>query len=533
MTNRFAYRQYFNSFTHNTMMKKYLIRFSLLTAVVLGLWGCSRLDDFTNASLEFDGEYASAILNSHIEIGDIVGELDSSTTIELDDDGLIHLIYRGDFTQRSSDDVFASIPQIPLPVLDTFYPFPYTAPNGMILDYVLLKTANILVNAQTTMTEDIDLMIELPEVLHPETGETYKYFTTMEYEGEATTSALFGMNIAGWELHPDAGAINIRYVATDQSGNRIFLDNLYFLFQNFTASYLQGYFGQEVYDLPHDTIIIDFFDRWISGGVEFADPIINLTVENAFGFPVRTESNFMNIWTVDGDILPLQSDFLDNGIDFNYPSLTEVGESKFTYFNFNKDNSNIEDLFSVKPIAVDYDIDALANPDGDPSLIGWATDSSFFTIEVFVDLPVYGNTNFFTVRQDAELDFNEDLEFADYAVLKIVTENNIPMDIGMQLYFEAADSTVLDSLFDTPIANILPEHTIVRAAGTDSDGVSNSTSFNEIEIEIPRDKFEAFKNSANLAFFLVMNNEGGEFVKLFDKDDLQMNVGMRLGISQE
>ena len=130
------------------------------------------------------------------------------------------------------------------------------------------------------------------------------------------------------------------------------------LFQNFKASYLEGYLGQEPYDLPRDTIIIDFFDRWIDGTVTFANPSINVEVENSFGLPVRSVFNVMEIWNQDGSVLPVQSDILNTGVDFNYPALDEVGESKFTSFSLNKDNSNIVDIFSNRPIAVDYDLDA-------------------------------------------------------------------------------------------------------------------------------------------------------------------------------
>jgi hypothetical protein len=509
-------------------------------AIFLGLvllplvWSCQQWDNFSGAELNFDGEYATALLHAKIEVSDILGEVDSSTTITLDEEGLVHFIYQGDFTQRTSDDVFASIPQFPLPVIDTFFAFPYSAPNGMVLEYALLKSANITFACQSNFEENLELEIELPEVIHPQTGETYKYSTNLNYTGSLPVSGAGSMNLSEWNLSPDNGQLHVRYTALKANGERVALDNFFMIFSNFKASYIQGYLGNELYDLPRDTIIIDFFDNWIAGGVTFADPVMHLSVENAFGIPVRSVSNHVNIWTLDGSTLSLESDALENGIDFAYPALDEVGEVKITEFEFNNSNSNIGDLFSIKPIAVDYDLDALGNPDSDQSVTGFATDSSFFTVNMYVDLPVHGTANMFTVGEDFEMDgeLGDDYDFADYIILKIISENNIPLDMGVQLYFKDSTGMVLDSLFDLPLAQIIPEKTLVSAAGVNAEGQAISTSYNEVEVELPSEKIDAFRQMRILQLVTIFNNDPGTTIKLFEEDNVNVKVGMRAGISK-
>lgn len=516
-------------------MKKNTLKFSFLFLLVFSfLFGCQKFDDLGNASLEFDGDYATALFTANVEIGDIVGELDSSTTVELDQEGLLHLIYEGEFTQGSSSDVFASIPLFPVLVLDTLYSFPYAAPNGMILEFVRLKSATITFGCESYFTEEIDLEIEFPELKHPDTGETYKHVTTIAPSDGITASLGAGsFDLTGWEMTPNNDQLFIRYTALLPDGTRVELDNFIMLFQNFKASYFQGYLGQEPYTLPRDTIEIDFFDRWIDGTVEFAEPSINIEVENSFGLPVRSIFNVMNIWNLDGSIVPVESTVLTTGIDFNYPALDEVGESKFTYFSLNKDNSNIEDVFSNRPIAVDYDLDALGNPDADQSITGFATDSSFFSVFVFVDLPMIATTNNFTIRTDIEIEdeLGEDYEFADYITLKILSENNIPVDLGLQMYFEDENGGILDSLFDAPLNSILPEQAVIKAAGVDANGYSISTTYNEIEIDIPREKFDAFSQMKNLGLVTILDNAPDEVVRFYDENDVLLKVGVRAGIS--
>ncbi len=501
----------------------------------LFLSSCSRMDDFSNASLEFDGEYAVPLFTADITIDDILGELDSLTSIELDTDGLVHLIYRGQFTQKSSTDVFASVPIFPISVTDTFYAFPYQAPGGIILDHVIMKTGSITYSMQSSFTEDLTLEIELPQVTDPITGETLKSTNVITYTGSTPVSVTGVMDLTGWKLQPDNNNINIRYTALKANGDRVILDNVFMLFQNFEASYIQGYLGQEIYDLDRDTIYVDFFDRWIGGGITFADPVIHMDVENSFGLPVRSIANLLEVWTLEGDRLTVTGDPITDGLDFAYPSLQEVGESKFSNFVLDKTNSNIIDVFSQKPIALDYDFDALGNPDGDQSIIGFATDSSFFSVQVFIDLPVHGTANLFTVITDIELgaDLEEDYEFADYAILKFNSENTIPMDIGLQLYFKDIDGNVLDSLYDLPLSQILPEKRFIKGASIDADGYSNSTENNSIEVEVPREKFEAFKQSETLGLITVFDNNPEDVVRLTNTVGTRIEVGIKVGISQE
>ncbi len=507
--------------------------FGLILTLVA--FGCQRLDDFSNASLDFDGEYAAPLFTADINVDDIIGDLDSLTSIEIDEDGLVHLIYRGDFTQRSSTDIFASLPFLPITLSDTVTLFDYEAPNGMVLDYVIFKSGDIKFACDSPFDEDIDLEIEFPDIFDPITGETFKINNTLAYNGTTPVNLQQSVPLVGLRLVPENPYLVVKYTATKQNGERVFLNNFFLSFWFPEASYIQGYLGQELYDLPRDTIFVDFFDRWIGGGITFANPVIHMDVENSFGLPVRSVAHFLDLWTLDGQILPITGEPIANGLDFAYPSLEEVGESKHSHFVLDKDNSNVVDVFAQKPIALDYDFDALGNPDADESLIGFATDSSFFTVHVFIDLPVYGTANMFTVISDVDIETNieEDYEFADYATLKFISENEIPMDIGLQLYFKDENGNKIDSLFDLPLAQILPEKTFIKAAGIDADGFSNSTTYNELEIEVPREKFDAFKQTNILGLVTVFDNDVNDVVRMTNKDDVRIKVGIKAGIDNE
>ena len=70
--------------------------------------------------------------------------------------------------------------------------------------------------------------------------------------------------------------------------------------------------------------------------------------------------------------------------------LFRSGQEKRTEVVFDKDNSISRIFWNIYPNTLDYDIDAISNPDQIPDLIGFTTDSSYFRIGLQVELPLYG-----------------------------------------------------------------------------------------------------------------------------------------------
>ena len=69
----------------------------------------------------------------------------------------------------------------------------------------------------------------------------------------------------------------------------------------------------------------------------------------------------------------------------------------FFYTFHKRTNSNIDVVLGSGPIAIDYDVNADTNPEEDPSIRGFITDSSYYKVQVDVELPMYGNAiDFFT-----------------------------------------------------------------------------------------------------------------------------------------
>ncbi len=505
------------------------LRYPLLfLATLLAFSACKKYEVDEVEIGAYDAEYAIPLINTSATLQDVLENFDSTTFIQFSDDNLIILNYKGDVNSKTSDDLFQVLSEyelIPIPLEDTATFIPYEPVDGVDLDYAILKSGTLKWGFQSHHTEPVEVTLTLPSM----TKNGIPFSAIMSGPGYSGTGDPFpifdlnGIDLTGYRLEAVNDTIYINYVAHRlNSGIMDTLSSCGITFENLVASYIEGYLGNDLYDLDRDTIEIDFFENWTRGDVYFEDPKLTVTVENSFGLPVRSKANIVNVHTADDQVLALESIYLDS-ININYPSLSEVGEVKYTYFDFNKENSNVDELLGANPVAVDYDMDAVPNPDSITSIRGFMTDSSYFNAQVEVELPVYGTASGFEARDTFEIDM--DMEDATHAEFKIVAENEIPLDVGVQLYFANDDNVIIDSL-------LAADEILMAAAPVDADGKSTMAAekitfslFDEARFDGVRSATKLFMN----ARFSTLNN-GAQSVKVFADNEVRIRVGMKLGI---
>ena len=444
---------------------------------LLTIISCIKLDQ--NADYVYDKddvELAVPLFVSHLTIPSLVDASDGLVTMTIGADGLVTIIYSGKVIEQSSFQIFPPIPGIlDVPLIDSisFIPIPLT--NSDVIDEAVIGETNIDFNFSTLLNDIITITVTIPQLI--KNGNIFSAEFTIDNSnggnGSITTPQV---SIEGFTLFPENNGLSINYNARRSSGDRILLDNASMGFDLFRFKYVEGKFGFRTFDVQGDIINIDIFNYWKAGNVSFSDPKVILNVVNAFGLLTKSKVNSMNILTVDNESLTLESPILDQGIDFDFPSLDEVGESKTTSVEFNKGNSNIRELFEQRANKVSYDIDALINSEN-PEFLGFLTDSSFFRINVTVNLPLDGNIN------DLVLTDNTDLDLTTYENIKEVEfklniSNAYPVKMMVQAYFLDESDNPIDSLF-------AGEGISIEEAEINEDGDVISTA--ELDLLIPID----------------------------------------------
>lgn len=502
------------------------IAIAVLTTLLLGCQAIGDLEDLESA--QYEAEYAVPLIDARFSLRETLENFEDLNTIYVDEEGVIHFQYFGDLLTQNSDTLFERINNqiggIPIPVTSKRMPLQLGG-AGLEFDRLEFKGGHFIWGLQNQYDEVVEVTLTLPEV--KKDGEPIVLNQTVGEMG-TFTNAFVPFDLTGYDVitDPVTDSIYVEYELLRADGTPGEIGLLFISFDSLEFEYMEGFMGIEAHK-GVDIIEIDFFDDWIKGDIYFADPRVTFLVENSFGVPTRSKVNEFEVYTVTGDTLQLTGDYVDEGIDFPYPTLDQVGQIATGGFEFNKNNSNIDEILGAGPLAIYYDVDAVTNPDSNTTIRGFITDDSYYDVTVEVDLPLYGTAVDFLAKDTFELSFGE-YENVDRIEFKMVAENELPLDVRIQGYFLDADGVVLDSLFTE-------RSTIIAAAEVDEAGNALGAKEQITFIDFPAERLDKVRDTERLSlsasFFTT--DDGRPSVTILDKYNLSVRMGAILGVTGE
>lgn len=502
------------------------IKILSIVVLILSFIVIQSCSDYNNlnsiANGKEDVELAIPLINTEFSINDFTGD-DSpeNFSLRIDEDDRVTLIYVGDVVRQNVSAIFPPVPFFFVELLDTVQTDPVPFKEDQRVDKAIFGETNLNVSFTSQFTEDVDVTVTIPQLTKG--GEVFSFDVTVPYEGTSPVNFISDLvSVEGWTLESEESVITIMYDARLADGSRQKFTEARLSFDLIVFDYIEGYFGSEVFDIKGDFIAIGVLDNWVSGGLAFEDPKVKIAVQNSFGFPVRSLFNKMQVVTTTGDLLDMESEIIDNNVDFAYPALDEPGVVKTTKFSFNRDNSNIVDLFKEKVRRVTYDIDAGANPDMDESVVGFVNKDSYFLVNVDVELPLEGTINNLVLQDTVDLDLN-DLGDVTSAEFKTVIANDFPADITLQSYFYDENDVLLDSLFKERL--LIPAATVDLTTGRALPGeeVINYEDFVE-------DRFDKLESGKKVLVNVKINTQQASSGPLWIYNDygIRFKVGAKL-----
>ena len=501
----------------NTLL---FVLFSLFTVI-----SC-RIVPFDDVSLAGQSEWAVPLIDSKKSVSDLVKGFDKEAFLQIAPDGLLILHYKGNFVAQSSLDIFASLRNLVYPLSDTVTALPFQVPNGIDIDYVDAKKGQLILGLRGVANELFSVTLKIPQMT--KNGAIFtKTF------GLSQLPYLETIDMAGWHFEPANGSINIIYDARRLTNNeRVNISAVGGLagiqIKDFEFSLVKGYFGKSTFDAPRDTIEMDFIKNLNQGEIRFEDPKMTLTLENSFGIPVRAISKVAEVISINGQHLALKN-AITEGVDINYPSINEIGQTKKTVFVLDKNNSNLVDIISSNPRAIDYDIDGITNPTENRTLRGFMTDSSSYKLQVEVDLPIYGSAKNFTILDTFDFSIKK-YDKLTSAALKVVTDNGLPVDIGLQGFFVGANGIIIDSFYNKTASAL-----VLKGAPVGANGLPTSIQKQESLIELDAVKLKKILPAIKIVVRLAISttNNGTVPVKLIKTQDVRIQIGLKFGVKQE
>lgn len=486
--------------------------------VLISMNSCNK--DFDNLEVKSDAEYAFPLFYGDLNLKQIIEKSGDSLALLIGPNGEMSFKYSGDIVSRTSKEIYSQIPPIPALIVDTFFGVPIKLNNNITLKKANISDGTVFFTYKSFHTQDLTVKITIPEL--KKNGKSWTTTRFLNYTGTSPiTDIILPSSVAGYVLDLPSDSLHIRYEAIKADGMRDTVSSFAMLANSLKFSYMEGYFGNEVFPISRDTIYLNIYKNLLGGELYFEEPKVSVNVYNSFGFPVRSKVNIVRFQGKNGQTFDLESPYVSNGFDFLYPKISEKGKTVVTSFAFDKTNSNIAPILNSSPELLDYQIDAIANPDSDPTIIGFMTDSSYFLVNVSVDLPIHGRAKNFKLEENFVSDFGK-LEGFKEAEFKLVTENKMPLDVAMQLYFEGLNGEILDSAFTE-------EKLLIGSAPVDLNGNATGATRKETFIPINESKMNAIRNTKNIKIkaFVSTAFAGTTPVKVNANQGLTVKMGAK------
>lgn len=503
---------------------------TLFLVIFLGsfVFGCTDLENLEIG--DQSAEYAIPLFTSDLSLQDIISNRVDNTTLSVDTDGQLTLNYKGSLLTRGAEDIFNFTANfVPIEVTDTVFHISnedFSIPGSIEIDFLNIKSGELSIQYSSDIPNDLTVDVTIPQFVKD--GESYTRSFDSPYLGSLPINGgFFGEDLTGYTINGGDTLITVIYDAILSDGTKVVLPNFGILLTNLEYDYAEGFLGNDIYDIGRDTIEIDFFDNWEQGIVNFEDPKINLTAFNSFGFPLDANFFEIDIIGIEGERLGLISESIDNGVSVNYPRLDQVGETIETNFSFNRENSNIRDVLGVGPAAVEYELDGEPNPNLDPNSKGFMTDSSTISVQMEVELPLNGYTFGFALRDTFDINLSE-YENVNAAEFKLITENEIPLGLDLEVTFVDEKFNQLDELSSQEDDNY------IGAAPVDEAGFVNGINEKTIIDNFDADRFARIKTAKKIIIrtsFSTTNSTLPQLVKFNADQTIKSRMGLKVELS--
>lgn len=496
-------------------MKNLYTKVLLWLLVFVSITGCSLAFDDIETKGSFTPEIAIPLLETQYRLGDLMKGLGANDYLQIRPDGQLEMQFKGSFSDAQTLNVLSSLPTVTIPAPNPIIFVPFPNPSGMKIESMDLKKGIF----KWTMTNNNTAAATVTVTFFSLTKNSAPFEQTFSmFQGQTIS---LGMDMNGWKLEANAlGNISIGYKAIVGGGESRLSDVSYEI-SGMDAKKVVGYFGRSSLSLKRQDLAFDFFKKWSqSGDIRFSDPSLSITVDNGFGFPVSIKSQMAEITKKDGSKLGITGE-LSTGVVLNYPNFTEMGKTKQTIINLTKQNSNIVDVINAYPTSVALVLNVLTNPDSTNKQSGFVLDDRGIKFKIDANIPLIAAAKNFVFLDTLDINFSDfsDIRSAEF---KVITDNTLPVDIGMQVYFMTSSYGLIDSLTTGSQALIL------KSANT-FNGQVVSMSSNTTVVNMDDLRFSHIKSARKIVVKSILSTALDGSVPVFLKADQKflMRIGLR------
>jgi hypothetical protein len=497
--------------------------------------------------IEIQTDLVAPLIHGSMGMGEIVAQFDSSGYVGEFEDGLIYLTYAdtlaevmvdtlnlvvdGLYTELYIDADIGDDPAfIGSAIGETVHfqkskYFGYETSGDNRFDSIVFKGGELLTEIESTFEHAGFLTISSPHI-RDDSGNPYSYTVQISSSsGDFIWSE--SLDLDGYfletEQHGDSSVFRMDYdLALINSGNPVNPGDFCEINSNFLDMGFYSLFGfvdpnevvteSGLLDIP---IYADFPEL---SHLKLADPRINIFTESSLGIPFELTLDSVIATAEDGSIDTLEF-YEGHPFIIPAPSIDMMGETAYGEFYINNQTSNFQDLLNIAPNTLSYRVTGNI---GSQSPNHFLLNTSKFMVEAEFLLPLNLSFSEYSLADTLEFALGEngiDTSLVKHVVVNLSTLNELPIELGLQVYFLDASHTVLDSVLNG-------DPVFLSSSEVDSEGRLLRASETSLNIDFPTEKLGILEQTEYLWIEarMVTAESGGQFVKFYSDYTLDFEI---------
>jgi hypothetical protein len=487
---------------------------------ILLLMGCKTpFDEIDTSTNALNPEFAVPLLNTSMNMGEFISGLQGSGSLIINNDGSYNLSYQGAILSNPPLKLFENLlatPAIALTNNNMTVPFPM--PLGLKMTQVSFKSGWIKWK-MTAITDGSTVSLTIPQ-LQNEQGVSFAKTFNISKNGVTDS-----VELRGRFVKPLNDKIQFNIEVKDALGKKVNLKEGSFSISKYEPQVVQGVLIAREVVIPKSSIQFDFLKKWkIQGSVKLQTPKVTTTFENSYGLPTRIFMDIFEVETAEGKIIALKSPLTKLPDGSNIPlkptilALNEIGKTKKTLYEFNTSNSNLQEIFNAFPTTFNFSSRAVV---GDSTVQGFFTDTSNLTMKMDISVPIIGSAKGLLSENTEGVDFSSYEKVTDVE-LKVITNNTMPFEIGLQCYFLTQNNEIIDSLTQKTTL-------ILRGATINSNGTVARPSEETTFIKLDADRFKRllFAKKMMIQYLVSTSSNGTIPVKILSNQGMTLQIGLK------
>ncbi len=503
--------------------------------------------DKLSDEIELETDLVAPLIKGSMSMEDVVALLDSTGYVDEFADGLIYLTYSdtlvelrvdtmdliidGFYTEYYYDPEIGNDPIfIGSGVGDTVHflkseNFGIATTGNNRLDSIVFKGGELITQMSSTFQHTGILTISSPHI-QDAYGTPYSHTILISDPSGSfswsDSSSLDGFTLVTFQQN-DSSLFRMDYdLAVINSGNPIYPGDQCEIHSNFVDLGFYSLFGFiDPAEVVGDSGVIDipiYEDNPELANLKLADPRINIFTESSLGIPFELELDSV-IATAEGGATETLVFYQGHPFIIPAPTIDQLGETAYGEFNINNQTSNFQDLLNIAPSTISYKVEGHI---GSQNPSHFLLDTSRFMAEAEILLPLDLKLTDYALTDT--MDFELGADGIDTTLIKEIviylnTVNELPIELGLQIYLLDENYLVLDSLYDE-------DQPLLPPSEVDQDGKLQSASDTDHSVQLPAERLGMLQDAKFLKIeaHLLTSESGIPFVKFYSDYTLDFEI---------